>query len=309
MKKTIAITLLALSASLALTGCYRKAQDEFVEIKPDETAFLVSLEGDTKTNQAKFDSVAVMEEHKISAKRVIIPHKLLNTCPSCTTAEYVDVPTARLFTVTRKMVSREWTATDKGTKKENQAISVESNESIDFDLGVMITAHIAESDTATFLYNYSGSQLSDIMDGDVRSIVGKELADQFGTHSLEEDRHDKIAYFHATFDKVAKFFKDKGITIDSLGSAEGMTYHDKAIQTAINNKFAAEMSKAAARDQADAAAILVANKDAVLMQQNFEIRKRELDIEELRARKFNGVLPTTVMLGTGQTTIMGVPLK
>lgn len=286
---TTKLMLLAATA-MSLAACTH-AVDEFQEIGPNETAFLVSLEGDTKTGQAKFDSLAVLEQNKIAAKRVVIPHKLINVCPSCTSASYRDVPTARLFKIDRSMVTREWTATAKGTAKSNQAISVESSESIDFDLGAMITAHVAEEDAAKFLYSYAGKQLAEIIDQDVRSLVSQSLSAQFGSHTLEEGRHNKINYFSQAKKDTAEFFKTRGITIDSLGLTEGMAYRDVRIQDAINKKFEAEIQRSAAVDQAAAAATLASNKDAVLMQQNLEIRKRELDIQSAFISKWNGVLP------------------
>lgn len=276
---------------LLVSACGRHAVDEVAEIAPNETAFLIAMDGDTKTNQVKFGSIEALQQNKIAAKRVIIPHKLLDLCPSCLWRQNADVPTARLIKINRAPVTREWTATDKGTAKSNQAISVETNESIDFDVGAILTAHIDEEDAAKFLYFYSGRQLADIIDTDIRSFVSQSISSQFGRHSIDEGRREKIQYFDTAKQMTADFFKDRGISIDSLGMTEGMNYHDKRIQDAINKKFEAEQQTLAAKDLAQAAAILAANKDAVLMQQNLELRKIELDNQKAAISKWDGHMP------------------
>jgi hypothetical protein len=278
--------------ALTLSGCMQPV-DELQEIKPNETAFLVSLEGDTDKNQAKFASIETLAKDKISAKRVVIPHKLINICPSCLLPEYKDVPTARLFKVDRSIVSREWTRSHvTGTSAKDQSISVESNESIDFDLGATLSAHVAEEGTAKFLYFYAGRQLADIIDSDVRNFISSSLSTQFGSHSLNENRLNKVKYFAQAKQEAQDFFKEKGIVIDSFGFTEGMTYHDVRIQDSINKRFAAEQERAASIDLAASASTLMASKDAVLMQQTMKLRELELENTKAAIARWNGALPT-----------------
>ena len=304
--------------SFGLAGCqYRHAVDEVVEVGASETAFLIALDGDTLKNQKKFDSVEALNspEVKIAVKRVLIPHKLLNVCPTCSEssdAKYKDVATAKLIKINRAMVSREWTSSaSTGTTRKNQSISVESNESIDFSLGAVITAQITEKQSALFLYNFGGKQLEEIIDQDIRNYLAQHLSANFGTHTLEQGRKEKISYFQSAQKEATAFFAEKGITIVTFGSSEGMTYKDDAIQRAINKKFEAQMASEAASDQAAAASKLVANRDAVILQQNYEIRKQEIENQKAAIAKWDGHGATTMVTtgaGSGGSQLFNLPI-
>lgn len=288
----------ALLSTAFLAGCTQpKAVDEIKIIGPSDTAFLVALDGDTLKNQNSMKSAEFLESAKISAKRVLIPHKIINTCPDCNTGDYshyLDVPTAQLFTVSRAPVARSWTSSAAtGTSAKNEAFSVESNESIDFDIGATIIAHVAEADTAKFLYLHSGSQLETVIDGQVRNYVSSILSREMGSHNIDWDRQNKNAVFTTAFNETKTFFAAQGITIDSLGFTEGMTYHDPAIQKAINAKFAADMNVQIAEKTLEAANQYAQAKDAVKVQQDIENRKRELDLQAAAIAKWDGKLPVT----------------
>lgn len=292
--------ILALLATLLLSACENQVNDEIVSIASNQTAFLVMFEGNNDKNQAKFDSAAAVEKHKIAAKLVRIPHKAVDVCNNCWFGhQWMDVPSGKLFVVDRAMVSREWTRQkDKGTSASDESICVESSESIDFCLGAVASAQIEESDAALYFYNYGEMPLSEVMDHDLRNYVSERLSAQFGSHNLEYDQLHKIDFFTQAKKDAAKFFKDKGITLTTFGSTEGMIYSDPAVQKSINAKFAAEMSNQAATAQASAASKLVANREAVIMQQNYELRKMELENQRILAQSWDGAAPSTIA-GTG----------
>lgn len=315
MKKIIKSVLSALAITLILTGCDKpRAVNEVLEINANETAFLITLDGDTLATQKKFDSAAAFNtpDVKIAMKRVVIPHKIIDVCPTCGNGDkvkYKDVPTAKLIKISRAMVSREWTAVaTKGTSKTNQAISVESNESIDFDLGAVITAYVKESDAALFLFNFGGKQLEEIIDVDIRNFVSQNLSASFGTHSLDDGRKDKIAYFNKARDDAKDYFSKLGITITAFGSTEGMNYHDESIQRSINKRFEAQQANMAATEMASAASKLTANASAVIMQQNYEIRKQEVENQKAAIAKWNGAGPSTMLSG-GTGTMFNIPVQ
>jgi hypothetical protein len=314
MKKTNIFCIAAIFASLAMSGCSKvRPVDEILEVAPNETAFLIALDGDTMKNQKKFDSVAALEspDVKIAIKRVIIPHKLVDVCQSCSESDdrkYKDVATAKLVKINRSMVSREWTATSKGTSAKNQAITVESNESIDFDLGAVITAQVTEQDAALFLYTFGGKQLEEVIDQDVRNFIAQSLSASFGTHDLETGRKEKIAYFNQAKNEAKELFAKKGITLVTFGSTEGMTYHDEAIQRSINKRFEAQQANMAATEMANAAAKLTANREAVVLQQNYEIRKQEVENQKAAIAKWDGHGPTT-MVGGSSGAMFNIPVN
>jgi regulator of protease activity HflC (stomatin/prohibitin superfamily) len=237
-KMKFACAALIAASFLALSGC---VYDEVREIKPNETAFLIKLTGDTKAGQKSFMSEEFLQDNKVATKRIVIPVEKLE-------GQYR--PTMSLIVVDRSPVTREWTsAKTTGTSASNQAISVESIESIDFTIGVTLTASILEKDTAKFLYNYAGKQLADIADSNIRGFVQSALSTEFGSRSLKDSRAQKKEIFAKVLTDVRASFMGKGITIDNLGYTEGMTYSDKKIQESINQIFQAEMEVKTAEQQ------------------------------------------------------------
>lgn len=80
---------------------------EFASIDTAETGFLIPLEGDGK-NQDKFASEEYLNQLKVAAKRVQIPHRWQQTGRLHSSGQWM--PTVRLIKVERSPVTREWTA-------------------------------------------------------------------------------------------------------------------------------------------------------------------------------------------------------
>lgn len=120
-----------LLGGLMLGGCM-KAYDkpEYQDVDTSETAFLIPIEGDS-TQQAKFQSVAFLEHAKVAAKRVQITHRWNQTGRANDDGSWIaDV---RLVKVKRTPVTRLWTRdATTGTSLKNEAVHVESQESIGF---------------------------------------------------------------------------------------------------------------------------------------------------------------------------------
>jgi hypothetical protein len=285
-----AVVFASITAAMALTGCAPNVKDELKEIGPNETAFLIQMDGDTMKDQNKFQSVEFLDKNRIATKRVVIPHRLVDLCRNCTTShEYAEVATAKLILINRSPITREWTSTaTTGTSAKIQAFNVESSESIDFSIGAVLTAHISEKDSAKFLYNYGGKQLEDIADTNIRGFIATELSQEFGSNTLDYGRTHKVDIFRKAFDHAKTFFADKGITIDNLGFSEGMTYHDVKIQNSINQKFEAEQQAEIAKKTLEAAETNAKAKDAVKAQKELDFRSRELDIQMVIAQKWDG---------------------
>src|SRR5260370_15853780 len=151
----VAVPLLVL---LAFTFIRPYDVPEFVEVDSSESAFLIPLEGDT-TNQAAFHSVKFLEEKKIATKRVQITHRWQQMGYLPRSGNYVA--TVRLVKVDRRPITREWTKSPKtGTSSKDEAIAVESKESVNFSMGLSCTAHIPEESAAVFLYRYPSKSLS-----------------------------------------------------------------------------------------------------------------------------------------------------
>jgi hypothetical protein len=291
--------------AMMLAAC-GPAQVELVkEIKPNETAFLVKLEGDTKTDQAKFMSEEFLAKNKLAAKRIVIPQRSRSTGRMWW--DYEWIPTVLLITVDRSPVSREWTHSGKGTIVKNQAIAVESADSIDFGVGVTITAEIPEEYAAKYQYNFGGKSLQMVADENIRPIVQSALSREFGTRKLDESRAQKKEIFDIARKEVTEFFNTKGIKITNMGYSDGMTYTDPNIQAAINENFKKEMSVESARQEGLAQAQRNAMKiaTAVAERQAAEefAKAREatsakyaLETERIKVQTWKGEVPNTVVI-------------
>ena len=281
-------------ALVLLAGC---TSPEVVEIKPNETAFLIQMDGNSKTQKA-FMSEDYLSENKVASKRVVIP--------------YIGVPgggftqkvlAAKLITVDRTPVTREWTRSDKtGTSVSNQAISVESRESIDFTVGVVMTASVPEQSAAKFLYHYAGTPLSAIADTNIRGFIQAALSREFGARELDDARKDKAAIFTKVLQETRDTFSAKGISIDNLGYSEGMTYSDPAIQKSINETFEASMAVQKAEQKVREAYQLRLAAEEFVKAKDASIAKIDLDIRQMQAqaqlesvRKWDGRLPANVV--------------
>ncbi|MFC1703056.1 hypothetical protein ACFLZO_01170 [Patescibacteria group bacterium] len=307
----------------SLVACGPFKAERIEEIGPNETAFLVPLEGATKENQGKFDSIDYLEERKVAVKRISLPQRRLDTGRAWFSYEWI--PTARVIKVDRSPVTREWTsAKDSGTSDTDEAIYVESKDSIGFGIGVNITTSIEEQNTAKYLYHYpSGASLAKVMDSNVRGVVTTYLSSEFGKCLLEKCREEKVKIFEGLKVHLVSYFKQFGITVRSVGYAEGMMYENKEIQKAINATFTAELKKKIALEEklaqvdvnAKDVAIAVAKRQAA---QEFakaakaQAEMIELEISKMRAeatlqaaKKWNGQVPAQI-LPQGSSLLFGL---
>jgi hypothetical protein len=293
--KTFAVSLTAAAVAVALTGCGNPP--EIIEIKPNETAFLIQMDGNSK-NQAAFMSEEYLGDNKVASKRIVIP--------------YIEVPggrwnqrvlAAKLITVDRTPVTREWTRSEKtGTSPSNQAIAVESSQSIDFTVGVVMTASIPEANAAKFLYHYAGTPLSVVADTNIRGFVQAALAREFGAVDLDTARKVKAQIFEKVFREAKAEFAAKGVSIDTLGYSEGMTYTDPNIQRAINETFQAQMAAQKAEQKVLeahqlrlAAEEFAKAKEAAVTKVDLDIRMLQAQAQMKAAERWDGHLPANVM--------------
>lgn len=304
IKKLITLLLIIVMTCTMFTGCVKPYdKPEFVTIEPHQTAFLISLIGDT-TNQASFESEEMLMQAKVAAKEIQIPHRWVQTGRFHWRGEYRD--TMALIVVDRSPVTREWSATkDIGTSITNQAIYAESSESIGFSAGMNCSAQIySENDAVKFLYSYNNKPLSEIMDTEIRARVESRFVEECASRTLNEILNEKDKIMETVRDDVVTYFTERGITITVLGMKDGLEYDDPAIQTSINEKFSSEMKLTTQENEnqriiSEAEAIAEANRilsesltDEVLAQQYYE--------------KWDGKLPYFYG-GDGMTPIIQVP--
>lgn len=309
--------------TIFMTGCIRPFQKPIIEeIAPNETAFLITLEGG-KQDQARFASIDFLEESKIASKRVEIPTRWLQTGRFRNQGQWI--PTQRLIKVDRTPVARRWTVeSDTGTSAQRQYLSAESRDSIGVSSGFAITAYITEEDTAKFLYRYPNGNLARIIDqqifNDVQSVYA-EVAARFNVSQLREEKEE---INNAIRERVLPLYASHGITISpNIGLIGGLYYDNVGIQKAIDDVFIAqnlqakEEARRLAQEVENSRILSIEETDAARRKvradaQAYEIERvtqaiadggeAYLDLRRLEAmveaiQKWNGQTPTTVAAG------------
>jgi len=316
--------LIITMATLSLASCMKPVRvDPVQEIEPNETAFVIPLEMGTE-KQEKLESVEFLQSNQVAAKRIVIPQRERQIGRFGWDIEWI--PTVRVITVNREPVTRSWTEETNGKNKNSSTatLGVESKDSIGFSVGVNVSAHIEEQDTATYLYYYRGGDLSQVMDRNVREKVHTVLSQEFASRTLQECKTDKIAIRNSLDTNVAEHFKKYGITITSIGLAEGLFFEQPEIQKAINDAYVAEMEvereKQRTAQQSEINKRLLSEAQgqkaqAMEFASAAEERKKLVDIEiqMIKAQafasaidKWDGKTPTMI---TGDATNMLMQLK
>ena len=334
-------TLIAIGTMsiFGMSGCIRPYDTpEYAEIDTSETGFLIPLEGNSG-HQAKFQSEEYLRELKVAAKRVQITHRWSQEGRLVNSGRWI--PTVRLIKVNRSPVTREWTAeATTGTAAKNQAIWIESSDSVGFSMGFTCTTFIPEEQAAKFLYWYPTGSLSNVMDAEVRGRIQQVAAEIAAKYPLDALRARKQEISDAVKADVTNFFAQRGIVITTVGMSGGMTYENVEIQKAIDNTIIAQQLKvvnearfeAQQRDndrvtleanavaerarriasgeadakkiaaQAEAQSIREVNKALAEAQQNpLLYQLRSLEVERSRVEHWNGQYPT-YLLQTGATS-------
>ena len=341
-------TLIAIGTMsiFGMSGCVRPYDTpEYAEIDTSETGFLIPLEGNSG-HQAKFQSEEYLRELKVAAKRVQITHRWSQEGRLINSGRWI--PTVRLIKVNRSPVTREWTAeAATGTAAKNQAIWIESSDSVGFSLGFTCTAFIPEDQAAKFLYWYPTGSLSNVMDAEVRGRIQQVAAEIAAKYPLDTLRARKQEISDAVKNDITSFFAQRGIIITTVGMFGGMTYENAEIQKAIDNTViaqqlkvvneakweaqqrdndrvtleanaVAERARRIAAGEADAKKIAAAAEAQAIRDVNKALAEagqnpllyqlRSLEVERARVDRWNGQYPG-YLLQTGSTTSPNLMLQ
>lgn len=282
------------------------------EIKNNETAFVIPLEGDIKS-QAKFNSKESLEKHKVATKRIEIPTRWSQEGRRNEDGKWI--PTVAVIVVDRSPITRNWEADVKG---KDTAIWVESADSVGFSMGFNCTAFIKEEDTASFLYWYSSGSLSNVMDTEIRGRVQQVAAEECAKYPLDDLRNKKNEIADSVRKDIIPFFESRGITITTVGMFGGMTYENPKIQAAIDNVFVSQQEKNVSLAKFDAqkkeneriilaseglakqrqieseaeAKAITALTQAVASGGSNYLQLKSLEVQLKQTEKWNGQLPT-----------------
>lgn len=300
----------SVALALMVSGCGPAKTDQFVEVGPNDTAFVIPLQGDNATSQNKFNSAEYLNTKKVAAKRIQLPLVSKNTGRMWFDYEWISG--VRVITVNRAMVSREWSPPS-GQGDKDDSIPVVTRDSIQLGVGCAVTAFIEEEDAATYLYFHGEKPLKEVMDQNVRNWVVAELTKEYGQLELSQAQTNFPNIFAKVFLDAKAFFKPKGITILQLGNAEGYEFKKPEIQKALNATFVAEQDNktaaqeklaqdvrnqkllASAETERKAAEELFKAQEAAKMKTQLEIQQMNAKAALEMATKWNGALPANIL--------------
>lgn len=300
VKNSIFGLFAALIISISFTTndaqAYYSKQDwaEWYNVLPNHSAFMIPTTGESKDSQKQFESEAFLNEKKVGAKRIQIPHVVLKN------SGVVDayVPGAILILLDRTPYVVKWSKEATNESPTDQSMCVESQDSIEICFDVSIGANVLEEDAAKYLY-WFGVESATEGNADERNfpsmLQGKSLQNVMNTrvfariHSAYFVEFSKFNFLDALANKgkilsdVEKLMKDEykkmGITIEYVGIASQFRF-DATLQKSITDLQIAKY------DQQAAEAKLVAAK--------VDRYKAETDILVTQATPFknwNGQLP------------------
>ena len=346
MKRLLLLVALLLSVVFTAVGCRRPFDTpEYEEIKNNETAFVIPLEGET-SGQEKFKSAEYLRSKQVAVKRIRIPHRWNQTGRihlgiwGRKKGNFLD--TVKVLRVDRVPVTRQWTPSETtGTSKVDQGIWVESKDSVGFSTGFSCTAHVEEADAAQFLYKYPEGSLADVMDTQIRARIQTMAAETCAVYDMDALRGEKDTLIAKIRADVEPFFKDKGITVTTIGMFGGFTYENPDVQAAIDKVFESQQLEDVAEAKRKAALI---NQKTILIAANAEAARiakiaeaeankietinaaaekaqknplfyqlRLLDVEQKRIAKWSGDYPRWYMggnlKGSAPNILLGVDTK
>jgi SPFH domain / Band 7 family len=283
-----AVLVSALSVGLLTSGCIKPYdRPEYVEIDTSETGFLIPLEGDG-AQQAKFQSEDYLKQRKVAAKRVQITHRWSQEGRLASNGRWI--PAVRLIKVNRSPITREWMTAESAVNSPNrrpgrndQAIWIESADSVGFSMGFTCTAFISEEEAAKFLYWYPSGSLTELMDREVRGRIQQVSAEVAAKYPLDDLRSRKQEISDTVKKDLTNFFALRGITITTVGMFGGMTYENPEIQKSIDQTFIAQQQKVVA--EAKLQAQQKENQRLELEAQGFAEKTRREAVGQADARK------------------------
>lgn len=320
--------------AMMLVGCTPVKILDVVEIKPNETVWVIPLDAAGQSDQVKFNSVEFLNQKKVGSKRIMV-----DKVPRSIGRLWCDIewiPAVRVIKVDRSLVTREWTdGSNTGTSVAREGIGVVTKDSVQLRIGLTITASIDEDDASTYLYYHGEKPLQDVMSQNIRSFAVAELTKEYSDLTLSSAQTNSTLIYNRLFEDAKVAFKSKGITIQYLGNAEGLEYSDPKVQDSINRSYTVQQDARTAQmeqeaqmirnktkiltmqaeaeaeqgaqevknkvtvetseAQAKAALNLMAAKDATEFQNQLKIKLLEAEARMKMATTWNGQMPTSII--------------
>jgi hypothetical protein len=284
MKKFTMITIMALFAMFA-TSCKEYQVEKFEQISNSETAFVIPLEASSKAG-AKL-SPAQYDSHKVMSKKIQIPTRWHETGRLPWSGTWVD--TVKIIKVNRAPINGNW----QGTK----AITVESEDSIDFSVSFNCTAEIADVDASLYLYRYPAKNLSSVVDTEVRNMVQQTVSAVASKYPMDILRSKKAEIVSAVRETVIPHFKERGISISTLGMSSGFNYKNEKIQQSLDAIVVVQQQKAEEKAKLAAMADQILRREAEAQAEaDYKVKIAEGDAKKAIIER--EALATTLLIDT-----------
>jgi hypothetical protein len=312
-----------LAFTFLLTGCKPVKVLDVREIKPNETAWVIPLDGVSQSGQAKFNSVDFLNQKKVAAKRIMVDKVERSIGRFYWDIEWI--PAVRVIAVDRTLVTREWTDDNvAGPSPGDTGIPVNTKDNIGLTIGITITVSIEEDHASTYLYYHGERPLADVTDQNIRSFVITVLSRHVSSMNLSEFQNNQGIIYDDLAKEVIAECATKGITVQYVGNAKGWHFRDEKIQAAINASYIAQQdNKTAQMEQeaqktrnttaimnqenanrikvmqaqaeVDAATKLENAKEAAAFQNQLKISLIEAEAKMAMATKWNGLMPANIL--------------
>lgn len=301
MKKIGLSVLMVLAIfAITLTSCTKPYMKPiYEEVGPNETAFLVALEGNAIEGQAKMDSLEFYEKSKVQSKRIEIPQRWMKTGKNESEGHYV--PTMKLIKVDRSPVTRLWY--NEGDKIGDKAgINVETKGSVGVTFGVSLSARLDEADTAKYLYYYSTKPLAEVMDKEIYASATSILGKVVGTMQYDEMIAKKGEIVATLQSELTKQYAQFGIAIYGIGLYGGIIPDNPGIQKALDDLVIAERAKAAAA--ADNATARIKAETTAINSAMADVDLKKALADYIRAAGEKGISLVPQVMGAGSTPLI-----
>lgn len=304
-------TGIAMVGLFCLSSCQPYKTFDVVEIQSNETAWAIPLDALSKDGQVKFNSVDYLNKNKVSTKRIMVDKIKRDTGRMYWDIEWI--PATRVIKVDRSLVTRQWTDGIGDRHDDDYGIGVVTGDSVKLRVGLTVTASIEEDDASAYLYYHGARPLKDVLDQNVRSFAVSELTKEYSNLNLQDAQIEGDKIYNRLFESAKSAFKAKGVTIQYLGNAEGLTYADPAVQSAINKTYLAEQdAKSAAQEQsarkirnateilnaetqATASRKLLDAKEATAFQNELSVKLLNAQANMKMAEKWTGQMPANII--------------
>ena len=342
-------TAILLLVSLGLAGCGPAPKVFYAEIGGNETLIIPNLQGETESET--LNSLAYLKNATIQAKRIVVPMDTVTIDHGF--GNYVYRSSIAVIRVDRSPVSCEWTKTETtGTSGTNEALKLKSLDGIFGLAGTTVTGHITEGDEGLYCTSYGvvkvepnnadvktcispapdqvgylipeyvAKPIRSVLEHDVRVYLQYCLSEQYGANPVEKTRAELVTYFTKAKAKTTTFFAALGVTIDSIGSQEGVSYLNPLVQSTIDDRVRAVLDQKTATNELDKAkqtnmknvAMAEAERDAATkflqsvsamqFRQYLELKKLEAETFAARAEKWDKQLPSIILPAGGSAPLL-----